>query len=454
MKNLKQQLHKIQKQVIVTKMVEIWYDFRLMTGAVSGLVVIPVLLVLLLFVLFLGIHRHMSKSRCVYLVDFSCLMPSSTLRVPSAHFVEHISLINHFDKLSIQFMTKALSSSGMGEETCLPPSLHYLPPNVHFRESLKEARMLFFPVLDELFAKTKVSPDDVNILIVNCSGFCPCPSLTSIVVNHYKMREDIKTFNISGMGCSASGIGVDVVRNLLKVHPNSYAVILSTEILSTGWYGGKDRRMLLLNCMFRMGSAAILLTNRREWRRRSKYKLVYLFRTHHADKDGAYNALMRKEDSHGITGFSIHREVLKEIRENIKSHIIVFGALILPLHEKLRYLFYQFMNAMESKSLSTTKMDKYNYVPRFGSAIQHYCIPGSSLSIIKEIGKGLALTGWDMDPSLQIFRRFGNQSSASMWYQMAYMESNGRVMKGDKIWHFGTGSGMKCYSSVWESNSG
>lgn len=438
---------------MVTKMVGIWYHhFQLMRGKAADLVVIPLLLVLVLFVLFLEIHRHLFKSRSVYLVDFSCLTPPSTLRVPLAHYIEHLSLIDHFDKESVEFMTKALSTSGMGEETCLPPSLHYLPPNVHFQESLKEARMLLFSVMDDLFAKTKVSPRDVDILVVNCSGFCPFPSLSSIVVNRYNMREDIKTFNISGMGCSASGIGVDVVRNLLKVHPNSYAVVLSTEILSTGWYRGKDQRKLLLNCMFRMGSAAVLLTNRREWRQRSKYKLVHLFRTHHANKDGAYKALTREEDSQGITGVSIKRGVLNEVRDVIRDHVVVFGALILPMHEKLRYLFYQFMNTVESKSLLTTKKDKYDYVPRFGSVIQHYCIPGSGLSIIKEIGKGLALTRWDMEPSLHVFRRFGNQSSASMWYQMAYMESKGRVIEGDRIWHFGVGSGIKCNSSVWESN--
>ncbi|KAI3495223.1 hypothetical protein L1887_37460 [Cichorium endivia] len=73
----------------------------------------------------------------------------------------------------------------------------------------------------------------------------------------YSMREDIKSFNISGRGCSMSTLAVDMAQNLLKLHKNSNAVILSTEILSNGWYAGKDRSMMILSCLFRSGATVI-----------------------------------------------------------------------------------------------------------------------------------------------------------------------------------------------------
>ncbi len=57
----------------------------------------------------------------------------------------------------------------------------------------------------------------MDILVVNCSVFCPTPSLSAMVVNKFGMRPDIITYNLAGMGCSAGLISVSLVRELLQV---------------------------------------------------------------------------------------------------------------------------------------------------------------------------------------------------------------------------------------------
>ena len=47
------------------------------------------------------------------------------------------------------------------------------------------------------------------------SLFSPTPSLCSMVSHKYNMRSDARTFNLSGMGCSAGVISLD----LAKVSP-------------------------------------------------------------------------------------------------------------------------------------------------------------------------------------------------------------------------------------------
>ncbi|KAF3547155.1 hypothetical protein DY000_02008616 [Brassica cretica] len=75
------------------------------------------------------------------------------------------------------------------------------------RESARsEAKMVIFTPMDDLFKKTGLHPKKIDILIVNCSLFSPTPSLSS---NKYKLEE-------------------------------------------------RERAMLLLNCLFRMGAATIL----------------------------------------------------------------------------------------------------------------------------------------------------------------------------------------------------
>ncbi|KAG9457122.1 hypothetical protein H6P81_001630 [Aristolochia fimbriata] len=400
-----------------------------------------------LLLLYLAFHYYyFSRPVPVYLVDFSCLRPKQSYRVPLAGFVENASLLRIFDQKSVSFMADVIRVSGTGEETYFPPSLRYIPPRTQHEECIKEAELLYFPVMDSLLAKTHLSPLHIDVLIVNCSGFGPSPSRTSMIVHRYKMRDDVKTFNLSGMGCSAGGIGIDLARNILQNRRGnkcSYAVVLSGEILSTGWYSGKDRRKLLLNCVFRMGSSAILLTNRDEApKQRAKYKISRVLRTNRSLDDKAYLCGFRSEDDEGITGFSIERTCQEAAAETLRANVSVLGRFLLPHSEIAKYVL-----SLIRKKLFINSSAEAPYVPSFSSAIQHYCMPVSGLPMLKELGKGLKLRREEMEPAAMSLHRFGNQSSASMWYEMAYMEAKGRVKKGDKIWQLWIGSGTKCRRS-------
>ncbi|GMH18420.1 hypothetical protein Nepgr_020261 [Nepenthes gracilis] len=124
-----------------------------------------------------------SGSSEVYLRDFSCYRPPSFCRVPFSSFLEHLAMLETFDRESVDFMAKVLKSSGQGQQTYLPPSLYFIPPRPYHEESIEEVQMVLFPVMEELLRKTDLSAQDVDILIVNCSGLCPSPSLASIIVH-------------------------------------------------------------------------------------------------------------------------------------------------------------------------------------------------------------------------------------------------------------------------------
>jgi len=58
------------------------------------------------------------------------------------------------------------------------------------------------------------------------------------------MRENIRNYNLAGMGCSAGVISLDLAKDLLHVHPNSNAVIISTENITQNWYRSNEKVIL------------------------------------------------------------------------------------------------------------------------------------------------------------------------------------------------------------------
>ena len=55
------------------------------------------------------------------------------------------------------------------------------------------------------------------------------------------MRENVRNYNLAGMGCSAGVVSVDLAKDLLKTHPNSTALVISTENITQNWYRSNQR---------------------------------------------------------------------------------------------------------------------------------------------------------------------------------------------------------------------
>ncbi|KAL9662045.1 hypothetical protein QQ045_026873 [Rhodiola kirilowii] len=125
--------------------------------------------------IFIATIYFMSKPRTIYLVDYACYKPPATCRVPFSSFRKHSRLIFTEDPKSVEFQMRILERSGLGEETCLPPAMHYIPPNTSMEAARAEAELVMFTAIDSLFEKTGLKPKDIDILIVNCSMFSPTP---------------------------------------------------------------------------------------------------------------------------------------------------------------------------------------------------------------------------------------------------------------------------------------
>ncbi|KAK4853239.1 hypothetical protein QYF36_005812 [Acer negundo] len=393
---------------------------------------------------FLSTLYFLTRTRPVYLVNFACYKPDDARLCTRQMFMECSRAAGTFTDENLEFQRKILERSGLGHSTYLPESVLTIPPNPCMVEARKEAEMVMFGAVDELFEKTKVKPKDIGILIVNCSLFNPTPSLSAMVINHYKLRGNIVSYNLGGMGCSAGLISIDLAKDLLQVHPNSYALVISMESITLNWYFGNERSMLVSNCLFRMGAAAILLSNKSSDRWRSKYRLVHTVRTHKGSDDKCFSCVTQQEDPTGRIGISLSKDLMAVAGDALKTNITTLGPLVLPMSEQLL-----FFATLVGRKLFKMKIKPY--IPDFKLAFEHFCIHAGGKAVLDELEKNLQLLEWHMEPSRMTLNRFGNTSSSSLWYELAYAEAKGRIKKGDRTWQIAFGSGFKCNSAVWKA---
>lgn len=386
----------------------------------------------------------MTRPRAVYLIDFACYRPEPHLKAPFLAFMEHSRLCGEFNESALEFQRKILERSGLGEETYFPEAMHHLPPNPSMAAARAEAEQVMFGALDNLFRSTGVNPKDIGVLVVNCSLFNPTPSLSAMIVNKYKFRGNIRSFNLGGMGCSAGVISIDLARDLLQVHGSSYAVVVSTENITQNWYFGNRKSMLIPNCLFRVGGAAVLLSNRRSDRRRAKYRLVHVVRTHKGADDNAFRCVYQEQDEVGKVGVSLSKDLMAIAGGALKTNITTLGPLVLPISEQLL-----FFATLVAKKLFNAKVKPY--IPDFKLAFDHFCIHAGGRAVIDELEKNLQLSPVHVEASRMTLHRFGNTSSSSIWYELAYIEAKGRIRRGHRIWQIAFGSGFKCNSAVWEA---
>ncbi|XP_057805229.1 3-ketoacyl-CoA synthase 19-like [Salvia miltiorrhiza] len=411
------------------------------------LVVLILCLLPLLSMIMMMKRKH--DSSC-YMLNYECYQPSQSLKLDTEASCRVVLRNKNLGWEQYKFLLKTIVSSGLGEET-------YSPANVvaakeadpSLPDSLQELDHIFFQTLDNLFAKSRVSPQHIDILVVNVSLLSPSPSLSSRIINRYNMRPDIKAFNLAGMGCSASLIAVDLVRQLFKTYKNKLAIVVSTESLGPNWYAGVDKSMMLSNCLFRSGGCSMLLTNRSEFRDAAIFKLKHLVRTHFGSNDEAYNCCIQVEDNEGYAGFRLTKKLTKAAAQVFVINLKVLLPKILPLSEIIRFVFIYLIRWAKGNKIKLTEALITGDL-NLRSGVDHFCIHPGGRAVIDGVGKSLGLSEYELEPARMALHRFGNTSAGGLWYVLGYMEAKKRLKKGDRVMMISFGAGFKCNNCLWE----
>lgn len=388
----------------------------------------------LIFLLYKIVDKR--RNQCCYLIHYECHKPSDDRKLGIKFSGDMIARNRNLGIAEHKFLLRAIVNSGIGEETYVPRNIiECREDSSTLEDAIAEMDEFFIDTLDKLFEKTAVSPQEIDVLVVNVALLAAVPSLSARIVSHYKMRDDIKTFNLSGMGCSASLISINLVENIFKSRKNVFAVVITSESIAPNWYTGNDKSMILTNCLFRSGGCSMLLTNNRALRSRAKLRLKCLVRTHLGSIDESHTCCLQKEDDQGRLGFFLSKNLPKTATRAFTKNIIYLAPKVVPLKELIRYV----VSKIFTKRTLNLK-----------SGIDHFCLHPGGTAVIQEVRVKLGLSDKDVEPSKMTLHRFGNTSASSLWYVLGYMEAKKRLKKGNKVWMVSFGSGFKCNSCVWE----
>ena len=187
-----------------------------------------------------------------------------------------------------------------------------------------------------------------------------------------------------------------------------------------------------------MGGAAVLLSRSPA---KARFRLKHIKRTLTAGDDRSYRCIYQEEDDKGNTGVNLSTDLIDVASNTFKTNIITVAPLILPVSEKLLF-------ALSFVSQKLFKMRKKLRMPNLLTGFEHICVHAGGRAVIDGIQRSLCLSDEHVEPSRMTLHRFGNTSSSSLWYELAYVEAKRRMRKGDRVWMIGFGSGFKCHSGV------
>lgn len=397
-----------------------------------------------------------TNSKTLYLMDFAVFQPDEEIYKTTNEQLLNLALESfHYPAESMKFMRRICEGTGLGPSTHIPRSLRDLDCTI--KTAREEAELVIFGAIDALLEKTGIDPKDISGVVTNCSLFCPTPSFSAMIVNKYGLSKNVRSFSLGGMGCSASIIGVDVIKAMMRDSPG-LILLVSTENMTQNFYRGEERSMLMQNVLFRMGCSAVLFYNSPTYSIRgskkgtntlyAKYKLVGLVRTHHGSSDDSYRCVYQSTDQKGNVGVIINKSVPRCAGKALHDNMRIVFRKFMPAMEICRFVWHQ---AFKSHFWKLKGQTIDPFLPNVGRIFNHLCFHTGGRGVLDEMEKLLHLNEQQMAASRATLYRYGNTSSSSIWYELAYHECQSGVKPGHKIWQIAFGSGFKCNSAVWQA---
>jgi len=129
---------------------------------------------------------------------------------------------------------------------------------------IEECRRLGIGLVEDLLERTSTAPDEIDVLITtSCTGFM-IPALDADLINHFRMRRDVRRLPFTELGCAAGAMALSRAHDHLRAYPAHRIAIVAVEIPSMTYLRGDVTLPNLVSAaLFGDGGAAALVSGER-----------------------------------------------------------------------------------------------------------------------------------------------------------------------------------------------
>ena len=256
-------------------------------------------------------------------------------------------------------------------------------------------------------SNAKLSPSEMDAVIIStCTGYL-CPGLTSYVTEQLGLRPDVQALDLVGQGCGAALPNWRMAEALLAAGRARHILSICVEVCSAALYLDNDPGVLISACLFSDGAgAAVLSAEPSAHRRRIEWKTASTFLSP-TERD-----YLRFEQRDGM------------LRNILASQVPTLAAKHAEnvLKETLR--------------LGSVKR----------ADITGWVLHAGGREVLVALQKRLGLTENDLLPSVSVLRDFGNVSSPFVLFVLEKMLSENAP--GGWWWMSSFGAGFSCHGAL------
>ncbi len=254
-----------------------------------------------------------------------------------------------------------------------------------------------------------LTPRDVDMFAVaSCTGYL-CPDLGSRLIGHMKFRDDVERAPLLGLGCAGAMPALQRVWDYAAARPGRKALMLAVEICSASYYIDGELETVIGNAICGDGAAALLIST--EAKGSLRYPQVVDFQTHLDPEQLDKVGFEQKEGKLRII-------LALEIRD-----------LAAPLIER-----------------SLDALLRRNGLSR--QEIRFWVAHPGGRKVINSVQEKLGLSNAQVRFSKEIYKNYGNMSSATVVFVLDEVAKKGDPQPGDLGVMIALGPGMAAETAL------
>ena len=255
-------------------------------------------------------------------------------------------------------------------------------------------------------AAARLSPAEVDaILISTCTG-CLCPGLTSYVSERLGLRADAQALDLVGQGCGAALPNCRTAEALLAAGRARHVLSVCVEVCSAALYLDNDPGVIISACLFGDGAGAAVWSAQPVAHRRRVEWTAADTRLRPTDRDA-----LRFEQRHGMMRNILTREVPALAAKHVEALL--------------------------------AKMLEQNSLKR--AHVTGWILHAGGREVLAALQKRLAFSAEDLQRSTSVLREVGNVSSPFVFFvlERALAEN----APGGWWWMSSFGAGFSCHGA-------